>query len=46
MYIQSGSYQFVTIDAFGCDSTATLNLTIEPSISASEVQALQKGYIL
>ena len=40
-YTQSGQYQFLTTNALGCDSTATLNLTInQPSASIQTQTAL------
>ena len=35
-YTESGTYTFATTNATGCDSTATLNLTINNSSSSSE----------
>ena len=35
-YTESGTYTFSTTNATGCDSTATLNLTINSSSSSSE----------
>lgn len=42
-YTQSGSYTFVTLNSQGCDSTATLNLTILPSYNSTENHALCGG---
>ena len=36
LHILSGTYTFATTNASGCDSTATLNLTINNSSSSSE----------
>jgi gliding motility-associated-like protein len=37
-YIKAGTYQFTTTNAAGCDSVATLNLTInEPTTSVTDV---------
>ena len=34
-YTESGTYTFSTTNQFGCDSTATLNLTINSASSSS-----------
>jgi hypothetical protein len=35
-YTESGTYTYITTNAYGCDSTATLNLIINKSTSSSE----------
>jgi len=37
-YTFSGTYTYTTTNSVGCDSTATLNLTINNSISSTDVQ--------
>ena len=44
-YTTSGSYTFTTTNSSGCDSTATLNLTINNSSTSSEVIETCGGYI-
>lgn len=42
-YTQSGSYTYQTTNPDGCDSTATLNLTIIPAIEQDESYTLCSG---
>jgi hypothetical protein len=43
-YTQSGQYTFLTTNAHGCDSTATLNLTINQHTSATQTQSAIDNY--
>jgi hypothetical protein len=42
-YTQTGSFSYVTVNSQGCDSTATLNLTILPFYNTTENHALCGG---
>ncbi len=43
-YNQSGQYQFQTTNSLGCDSTATLNLTINQPSSSTQIEAALDSY--
>jgi endonuclease I len=40
----SGTYTFLTINSLGCDSVATLNLTVLPNHSTLNLKAFLEGY--
>lgn len=45
-YSQSGIYNYTTTNSYGCDSTATLNLTITACPVNLAVSAFLEGYVL
>ena len=44
-YTSTGSYTYVTTNSNGCDSTATLNLTINPSTTSASSATSCDSYL-